>query len=341
MQIRPLGKQGPDVGAVGLGCMPMSWAYGIDDQDEATSIAVLERALELGVTHWDTAALYGVGDNETLIAKVLNRHRDQVAIATKCGLICTDRATFTIERNGRPESVLAELDASLQRLGTDHVDLWYLHRVDPTVPLAETWGAMATAVAAGKVRQLGLSEVTLDQANEANATHPVGAVQSELSLWTRDALGLVQEPRTDVEAPPPTDYQGGGVAPQDMVSWCADNGAAFVAFSPLGRGFLTGQLTTVAAKGDFRSNNPRFQPQSLTANQVIVDAVQSVANRLSTSAARVAIAWVLSRGQHVLTIPGTKRVKWLEQNATASDVTLSEADLAELDAIPAAVGTRY
>jgi len=327
------------IGAIGLGCMPMSWAYGLAECDDAESVEVLREALDLGVTHWDTAAMYGVGDNERLIGLALKGNRDRVHVATKCGLRVTDRESYTLVKDGRPESVLAELDGSLERLGTDHVDLWYLHRTDDAVPLEETWGAMASAVQAGKARAIGLSEVTSEQATLAHAIHPVAAIQSELSIWTRDNLGAPLATEIPSDAPDFV-YSGGGATPDNVVGWCADNGAAFVAFSPLGRGFLTGTVESVGSD-DFRARNPRFTPGAIAANEAIVEIVRSVATRHDVTAAQIAIAWVLSQGEHVVAIPGTKRRTWLRQNAAASDVVLSQQDLADLDALPAIAGMRY
>lgn len=304
----------PAVGAVGLGCMGMSWAYGAAERDDTESRDVLRRALDLGVTLIDTADVYGPFTNEELVGSGLAGRRDEAFLATKCGLVAGPDG---IGRDGRPEHVRAAIDASLQRLGTDRVDLWQLHRVDPEVPVEETWGAMAEQVAAGKARALGMSEVGVDELTRAHAVHPVATVQSELSLWTRDPLA-------------------------EVLPWCAANGAGFLPFSPLGRGFLTG---TVGAgsfdDGDFRARNPRFTAEAMAANAAIVDAVAAVAARLDATAAQVAIAWVLAQGPQVVPIPGTKKRRWLEQNAAAADLVLSEADLAELDALPAPVGARY
>ncbi len=311
---RTLGNNGPEVGAIGLGCMGMSWAYGAAERDDTQSREVLRRALDLGVTLIDTADVYGPFTNEELVGSGLAGRRDEAFLATKCGLIATDGP---IGRNGSPEHVRAAIDASLQRLGTDRVDLWQLHRVDPDVPVEETWGAMAEQVAAGKALHLGMSEVTVAELEVAHAIHPVASVQSELSLWTRDPLA-------------------------EVLPWCEANGAGFLPFSPLGRGFLTG---TVAAgsfdEGDFRARNPRFTAEAMAANTALVDAVGAVAARLDATAAQVALAWVLAQGAHVVPIPGTKKQRWLDQNTAAADVVLSASDLAELDALPAPVGARY
>ena len=311
---RTLGSSGPEVGAVGLGCMGMSWAYGAAERDDSQSRDVLRRALDLGVTLIDTADVYGPFTNEELVGSGLAGRRDEAFLATKCGLLVADGK---IGRNGSPEHVRAAIDASLQRLGTDRVDLWQLHRVDPDVPVAETWGAMAEQVAAGKALHLGMSEVTVAELEVAHAIHPVASVQSELSLWTRDPLA-------------------------EVLPWCEANGAGFLPFSPLGRGFLTGTVSAGSFdEGDFRARNPRFTAAAMTANAALVEAVAAVAARLDATAAQVALAWVLAQGNHVVPIPGTKKQRWLEQNAAAVDVVLSAADLAELDALPAPVGARY
>jgi len=311
---RELGAGGPAVGAVGLGCMGMSWAYGAAERDDAQSREVLRRALDLGVTLIDTADVYGPFTNEELVGSGLRGRRDEAFLATKCGLVAGPDG---IGRDGRPEHVRTAIDASLQRLGTDHVDLWQLHRVDPEVPVEETWGAMAEQVAAGKARALGMSEVGVEELERAAAVHPVASVQSELSLWTRDALA-------------------------EVVPWCAANGAGFLAFSPLGRGFLTG---TVGAgsfdEGDFRARNPRFTDEAMAANAALVDVVREVAEGAGATSAQVALAWVLAQGGHVVPIPGTKKLPYLEQNAASATLDLSADALARLDALPPATGARY
>jgi aryl-alcohol dehydrogenase-like predicted oxidoreductase len=317
---------GRPVGAVGLGCMGMSWAYTAAERDDDASVAVIREALDLGVTFLDTAQRYGYGENESLVGRALRGRRDEAVLATKTGLQRDPSSRYGMRLNGTPAFVAGSADESLRRLGTDVVDLYYLHRTDPDVPLAETWGAMAELVAAGKVRHLGLSEVTAAQAAEAHAIHPVAAIQSELSLWTRDA-------------------QGAGAfadAPGDVVGWCAANDAVFVSYSPLGRGFLTGAYTTNDFdETDFRDANPRFQEEALKANLRIVDVVKAVAARHDATPAQVAIAWALAQGPHVIPIPGTKRPRYLRDNAAAAALRLTADDLAELDAVPAAVGSRY
>ena len=304
-------------GRIGLGCMGMTWAYGAQGSDEPESIAVIHRAAEIGVTLLDTADMYGPYTNEELVGRAIAGRRDDYFIATKCGLVVDDADEYVLAKNGRPEHVREAVDGSLRRLGIDVIDLYQLHRVDPEVPLEETWGAMAELVAAGKVRALGLSEVSVDEIERAHAIHPVASVQSEGSLWTRGAFEAV-------------------------VPWCAANDAAFLPFAPLGRGFLTGALKPQKfGSGDFRKNNPRFQPDVMNANLVLVERVQAVAERREVTAAQVALAWLLAKGDHVVPIPGTKRLTRLEENAGAASVELSAEDLAELDALPEAVGERY
>jgi aryl-alcohol dehydrogenase-like predicted oxidoreductase len=315
---------GTPVGAVGLGLMTMSQGYDLAERDDEVSVAVIHEALDLGVTFLDTAQVYGSGHNESLLGRALaGGRRDRAVIATKTGLVGTSGSRPAPGRDGTPENVKGSAEDSLRRLGTDVIDLYYLHRVDPDVPLAETWGAMAELVTEGKVRHLGLSEVTVAQADEAQAVHPVAAIQSEMSLWTRDAKGE-------------TGTSG------DVVGWCAANGAAFVPFSPLGRGFLTGTVTAARfGDGDFRARNPRFQEEALKANLRIVDVVKEVAGRHGATLAQVAIAWTLAQGDHIIPIPGTKKPRYLRENAAAASLRLTDADLAELDSVPAPVGDRY
>jgi aryl-alcohol dehydrogenase-like predicted oxidoreductase len=328
---------GTPVGAVGLGLMGMSWAYNSSERDDDASVALIREALDLGVTFLDTAQRYGDGHNESLLGRALaGGFRDRAVIATKTGLVAGD-GPYGMGRDGTPEHVKGSAEESLRRLGTDAVDLYYLHRVDPAVPLAETWGAMAELVAEGKVRHLGLSEVTVAQAAEAHAIHPVAAVQSELSLWTRDPMG-VPGGTAGAFSGDPASGEGAG----DVVGWCAANGAAFVPFSPLGRGFLTGTVTGADFEDDdFRGRNPRFQDEALKANLAIVEVVRRVAGRHGATPAQVAIAWTLAQGDHVIPIPGTKKRRYLRDNAGAASLELTAADLAELDGVPAPVGSRY
>ncbi|WTW92752.1 aldo/keto reductase [Streptomycetaceae bacterium NBC_01309] len=323
MKTTTLGSDGPVVGVIGLGCMGMTHAYDPAGRDDATSIGVLHRAVELGVTLIDTADVYGPYTNEELVGRGLAGIRDQVVLATKVGLEIKPEGERkagmgAMRFNGKPEHVRRSVDESLRRLGTDHVDLYQLHRVDPEVPIEETWGALAEVVAAGKARRIGLSEVSVDEIKRAQAVHPVASVQSELSLWTRDALA-------------------------DVVPYCNEQGIAFLPFSPLGRGFLTGNFATVddLPEGDWRRGLPRFQADTIAANQALVTAVRAIADRLGATPAQVALAWVCAQGEYVVPIPGTKTPKYLADNAGASDVALSAADLADLDALPAPEGTRY
>ncbi len=294
----------------------MSWAY-VGDASEEQSIRVIHRAIELGVTLFDTADVYGPFTNEELLGRALDGRHEDVVLATKVGLVVGPSGGYPLLRDARPERILEEIDGSLRRLRTDVIDLYYLHRVDEQVPLEDTWGAMSTLVQAGKVRSLGLSEVGVDDLERAHAIHPVSAVQSELSLWTRDAL-------------------------PEVVPWCAANGAAFVPFAPLGRGFLTGAITAASFDdADFRAQNPRFTPEAIAANLAIVDRVRLVADRHGATPAQVALAWVLRQGEHVIPIPGTKRVKYLEENVGAAAVHLTPGDLADLESLPDALGSRY
>ncbi|MDI2129799.1 aldo/keto reductase [Yinghuangia seranimata] len=317
-----LGSTGPEVGAIGLGCMGMTHAYDPSGRDDEVSVSVLRQAVELGVTLIDTADVYGPYTNEEVVGRGLEGVRDRVVLATKVGLQLADgglgSGTSSLIKNGRPEHVRASIDESLRRLRTDHVDLYQLHRVDPEVPIEETWGALAEVVAAGKARHIGLSEVTVDEIKRAQAVHPVASVQSELSLWTRDALA-------------------------DVLPYCDAEGIAFLPFSPLGRGFLTGNFATVddLPEGDWRRSLPRFQADTIAANQAIVAAVRGIADRLGVTPAQVALAWVRAQGAYVIPIPGTKTPKYLADNAGAADVVLTADDLAELDALPAPEGTRY
>jgi aryl-alcohol dehydrogenase-like predicted oxidoreductase len=323
MRTRKLWSDGPEVGAIGLGCMGATWAYTTDGEGDDPNV-LFGRALDLGVTFFDTADMYGPFTNEEMVGRAIAGRRDEVVLATKGGNVVgeadpdADAAQrFGIYQDGRPEHLREAIDASLRRLGVDHVDLYYLHRVDPGVPVEDSVGAMAEMVAAGKVRALGLSEVDVPTLERAQAVHPIKAVQSELSLWTRDHLA-------------------------EVLPWCVRNDAAFVPFSPLGRGFLTGRYDAARFRSDdFRSQLPRFQADALTANVAIVDRVRAVAERLGATPGQVALAWTLAQGEHVVPIPGTRRVSRLEENAAAAAVELSASDLAELDALPAPVGTRY
>ena len=300
---------------IGLGCMPMSFAYFGNTDDDP--VALIRRAVELGVTHVDTSDVYGPFTNEELVGEALAPVLDRVGIATKVGLLVGPNGGYPLVNDARPAHIVTAVDESLRRLRTDAIDLYYLHRIDPDVPLEESWGAMAGLVDAGKVRALGLSEVTVEQLETAAAIHPVAALQSELSLWTRDAL-------------------------DEVVPWCLANDVVFVPFSPLGRGFLTGTITRASFEDlDFRAKNPRFAPEAIDANLAIVDRVRAIGERHGATPAQIALAWVLAQGPHVAPIPGTKRLRYLEENVSAATVTLTPEDLAELNSLPAAVGDRY
>ena len=308
-----LGRSGA---RIGLGCMPMSFGY-VDASSEDDPTAVIGRALELGVAMFDTADVYGPFTNEELVGRALDDRRRDATIATKWGLVAGPTGGYPLARDARPERAADAVRASLERLRTDVIDLYYLHRVDDHVPLEESWGAMAALVEKGIVRAIGLSEVGLDELERAHAIHPVAAVQSELSLWTRDAL-------------------------DEVVPWCANHGAAFVPFSPLGRGFLTGTITHGGFDArDFRASNPRFTDEAIASNQAIVRVVRRVAERHEATPAQVALAWTLAQGPHVLPIPGTKRVCYLEENVAATELALTDDDLADLDAAPPASAPRY
>jgi aryl-alcohol dehydrogenase-like predicted oxidoreductase len=325
MRTTTLGEKGPEVGVVGLGCMGMTFAYDMTaERDEAASVAVIHQALDLGATLIDTADVYGPYTNEALVGRALSgARRERAVLATKVGLVVSDpnggpQDSPLIVNDGRPEHVYASIDESLRRLGTDHVDLYQLHRVDPRVPIEETWGAMAQVVAAGKARHLGLSEVTAAQIERAAAVHPVATVQSELSLWTRDPLA-------------------------EVLPYCRERGIGFLPFSPLGRGFLAGRFASFdeLPRDDFRRRLPRFQQDALRANLDLVARVRAVAERAGATPAQVALAWVLAQGPYVVPIPGTKTPAYLADNAGAAELELSAADLAELDALPAPEGARY
>lgn len=315
---RRLGNQGLVVSAVGLGCMSMSQAYG--PADEADSLATIDRALELGVCFLDTADAYGDGHNELLLGRALQGRRDRVVLATKFGIL-KDRATAS-RVSGRPEYVRACCEASLQRLGTDHIDLYYQHRVDPDTPIEDTVGAMAELVEAGKVRHLGLSEAAPETIRRAHAVHSMTALQTEWSLWTRDA-------ETD-----------------GVLDTVRELGIGFVAYSPLGRGFLTGAFQKLddLADDDFRRHNPRFQGPNFEQNLALVTRVEDLARAKGVKASQLALAWVLAQGDDVVPIPGTKRRSYLEENVAADDIRLTDEELATIDdALPvgAAAGDRY
>ncbi len=317
MKRRRLG-QGLEVSEQGLGCMGMSEFYGAGD--DAESIATIHEALDLGVNFFDTADMYGPFTNERLVGRAIGERREEVVLATKFGNERGEDGSF-LGINGRPEYVIAACDASLARLGVEHIDLYYQHRVDRSVPIEETWGAMASLVAAGKVRHLGISEASAATLERAHAVHPVTAIQSEYSLWTRD--------------------------PEDgVLDTCRRLGIGFVAYSPLGRGFLTSEPANRDTNDpkDFRQNHPRFVGENREANLALVAHLESLAADKSVGVAQLALAWVLSRGDDVVPIPGTKRRRWLRENVAASDIVLSDEECAALEAaVPrdAVAGNRY
>src|SRR5689334_11068467 len=317
MDKRRLGTQGLEVSALGLGCMGMSEFYGTTDEGEAT--ATIQRALELGIDFLDTADMYGRGANEKLVGKAIRDRRDQIVLATKFGNVRNDDGSREVR--GDAEYVRQACDASLDRLGLDHVDLYYQHRVDSRVPIEETVGAMAELVEAGKVRHLGLSEASPETIRRAHAVHPITALQSEYSLWTRD--------------------------PEDgVLQTCRQLGIGFVPYSPLGRGFLTGKIRSPQdlEEDDFRRNNPRFQGENFQRNFDLVARVQEIAEETGHTAGQIALAWVLSRGEDVVPIPGTKRRRYLEENVEAIDIELTDEELERIEqAFPkgAAAGERY
>jgi aryl-alcohol dehydrogenase-like predicted oxidoreductase len=316
MKTRVLG-QGLVVSAQGLGCMGMSDAYG--PADDAESIATIHRALDLGVTFIDTADMYGPWTNERLVGSAIAKRRGEVVLATKFGNVRNEKGDFLGVR-GDPKYVRACCDASLQRLGVDVIDLYYQHRVDRKVPIEETVGAMAELVLAGKVRHLGLSEAAPDTIRRAHAVHPITALQTEYSVWSRDPE-------------------------RELLATTRELGVGFVAYSPLGRGFLTGRFrSSVFTPGDNRGRYPRFQPENIERNLVIVDAVEAVAQRRGATAAQVALAWVAHQGEDIVPIPGTKRVRYLEENVASVDLTLDAQDVAALEAAApagATAGERY
>ena len=318
MNTRQLGRSGPVISAIGLGCMGMSEFYGAADETE--SVATLHRALDLGINFLDTADAYGPFTNERLVGQAIRGRRDEVVLATKFGNVRGDDGAW-LGINGSSDYVRRACDASLKRLGVETIDVYYQHRVDATVPIEETVGAMADLKQAGKIRFLGLSEASVATIRRAHAVHPITALQTEYSLWSRDPEG-------------------------GLLAACRELGIGFVAYSPLGRGFLTGRFKTAddLRSDDWRRNNPRFQGENFQKNLSIVERVQRVAERKACTPAQLALAWVLAQGDDIVPIPGSKRRERLEENAAAVDVHLTREDLKEIDALVPpgmAAGTRY
>lgn len=329
MERRTIGAAALEVGAVGLGCMPMSWAYSTSEQHGEGSLRAVHTALDAGMSLLDTADMYGPFTNELLLGRVLRQRRDEAFVSTKCGLLVGEQHLVA---NGRPSHVKRACDASLRRLQTEVIDLYQLHRADPEVPVEETWGAMAELVAAGKVRALGfcavgaradrragrrLHDTTIRQLERVQQVFPVSGVQAELSVWSREPLDA-------------------------LLPWCEARGVGFLAAMPLGNGFLSGALTTGGGfeRDDVRARHPRFTADMMAANQPIVAGLRRIARRHgSATPAQVALAWLLSRGHHVVPVPGTKKAHWVSENAAAPGLVLTAEDLVEIDALPAANGS--
>ena len=318
MRTRKLGTGGLEVSALGLGCMGMSEFYGSGDDDE--SIKVIHRAIDIGVTFLDTADMYGVGRNEQLVGRAVRDRRDKVVLATKFGNVRGSDGSF-LGVNGKPEYVRSACEASLKRLGVDTIDLYYQHRVDPNTPIEDTVGEMAKLVQEGKVRHLGLSEASAKTVRRAAAVHPIAALQTEYSLWTRH-----------VEA--------------EILPACRELGIGFVAYSPIGRGFLSGTIKdpSTLEQGDYRRNAPRLKGENLDKNVAFLERVETIARSRGVTPAQLSLAWLLACGEDIVPIPGTKRMKYLEENAAAADIILTPGELAAIDEaapVGVAAGLRY
>jgi aryl-alcohol dehydrogenase-like predicted oxidoreductase len=319
MEQRPLGRQGLQASQIGLGCMGMSEFYGPHDDRE--SLQVIDRALELGINFLDTADAYGPYTNEVLVGKAIAGRRDRFVVATKFGFVRNAADSQWRGLSGKPDYVREACEASLKRLNIDTIDLYYLHRVDPDTPIEDTVGAMSRLVEQGKVRALGLSEVSVHTLERAMQVHPISAVQTEYSLWSRDPE-------------------------QEMLAYCRDQGVAFVAYSPLGRGFLTGKMRSLEdlAADDWRRNAPRFSPDNFVRNQALANIVVRMAGQKGCTPAQLALSWVMAQGEHIFPIPGTKRLKYLEDNAGAAGVRWTAEEITEIGSYfppEAAAGMRY
>lgn len=318
MEQRILGTSGIQVSAIGLGCMSLGgWAYGAFPET-AEAVLLVQHALDQGITFLDTADVYGPFTSEEIVGRAIKGRREQVVVATKGGFVVTDPSTHAMSKDGSPAHLKAACDASLRRLGIETIDLYQLHRPDPQVPIEESVQALSELVAAGKVRAIGLSECDLPTLERASKVHPIATLQSELSLWTRDVLA-------------------------EILPWCQAHGVAFLPFAPLGRGFLTGRYRSASQfdSNDFRSGLPRFTQEALAQNLGIVEQVEEIARRHNATPGQVALAWVMSLGDNVIPIPGTKHLSFLEENIGAASLVLTSEDLAQLNNLPSPVGARY